>query len=415
MIWPALLLLPGLSYAVGAYQPASGWIDPQVGSLAQWEGRLLNAMDSSTGSRGATATLQQARPKGVGLLEDYMLGRHPRLLQDSPARARALIDRQYTRSLGALRGYMAEAVFVDRNPGWNLVKSGTASQHDVTRFRPGERTPFNGQIKYHHSGNPRLYAADMVKDFRAHRFFIPDDHVEPTKAYLRQKAEHYALQGDQVNAKRVWRDYGRTRGIRATSIEIRSLTDDAGRYVAAEQRALSSGGKIRGVKLGAPARSLASAGPYASNVRAALRQQTYRVPHGRYVAAGSASRVNIVIGGVAAVAMTVFLLNEHGGRNALTKPAFYMDAVGAAAALGVGYYATGLVTGMASGTGPWAPVIGFVAGAAAGTAAFVGGRKLAHVLIEIFAPEVLHKWELEKVAVARFVLKGKTQNLQTLE
>jgi hypothetical protein len=121
-----------------------------------------------------------------------------------------------------------------------------------------------------------------------------------------------------------------------------------------------------------------------------------------------------MVGGVSAVALTVVLLHEHGWRHAFSRPEFYIDAVGTAAALGIGYYAGGITTNVASGAGPWAPVIGVVVGAVAGTAAYIGGREIAHFMILLFAPEVLRTWELEKISVARHVIAGKINRLETL-
>lgn len=107
---------------------------------------------------------------------------------------------------------MAEAIFIDRNPEWLYVKKPNAPQHDVYRTILGQSRVY-GQIKYHDDLDPSQYARDMIDDNRSKRFFIPDDHVEPTKAYLESK-------------KRM-KDYARVRPIGATSAEIRTATTQA--------------------------------------------------------------------------------------------------------------------------------------------------------------------------------------------
>src|SRR2546425_5503439 len=116
----------------------------------------------------------------VELLTDALLRKRP-MLENNAAKARAAIldiyQRQYRHPgrfahlpFAHLRGYMAEAVFVQQHPEWAYVKNPNASQYDVYRWVPGRRTPFTGQIKYHDSGDPARYARDMVKDHLANKF-----------------------------------------------------------------------------------------------------------------------------------------------------------------------------------------------------------------------------------------------------
>ena len=145
------------------YQPLGTWVDLGARAYSQWSARVYAASERfSPISPGQVRTpLPGLRPRSVELLEGYFLRAHPKLLNDNPERARQLILRRYNNGLGPLRGYMAEAMFVDLNPEWNLVRSGTAPQHDVTRQVAGHRAPFNGQIKYHDSGNAAIYVGDQ--------------------------------------------------------------------------------------------------------------------------------------------------------------------------------------------------------------------------------------------------------------
>jgi hypothetical protein len=168
LLWCFAVLIATTEVALGqsvAYEPLGTWVDPQTGALARWNARVLQASVRPGVSPTSDTRPQFAgRPKSVELLENYFLQKHPKLLQSSPERARQLILRRYSNRPGPLRGYMAEAMFMDRNPEWNLVRGNNAPQHDVTRRIPGRRAPFNGQIKYHDSGTSALYARDMVKE-----------------------------------------------------------------------------------------------------------------------------------------------------------------------------------------------------------------------------------------------------------
>ena len=104
--------------------------------------------------------------KNSEVLLDALLRKHPKLLHNSPELAKQLLLRRYANNLPQLRGVMAEALCVDRNPELLYVKNPNAPQHDVYQWVNGRRTPFNGQVKFHSSGDPAVYARDMGKDYR---------------------------------------------------------------------------------------------------------------------------------------------------------------------------------------------------------------------------------------------------------
>jgi hypothetical protein len=90
---------------------------------------------------------------------------------------------------------MAEAYFADRNPDENYVRRANAPQHDFTRLLAnGQRR--NTQVKFHTSGTPSQYVADMRADWRAHKFAVPDDHVDALKTYLTNKYTRLRADGN---------------------------------------------------------------------------------------------------------------------------------------------------------------------------------------------------------------------------
>ncbi|MGE5266908.1 MAG: hypothetical protein ACM3L9_06030 [Deltaproteobacteria bacterium] len=403
------------------YSPLHSWVAPE----AQWSASLQAASERLpvSAERGPQPQLAGLRPKSVELLEDALLRKHPKLLQDSPERARELILRRYRSAEGPLRGYMAEAMFMDRNTEWNYVDKPNATQHDVTRWIDGRSTPFNGQIKYHDDGKAASYARDMIDDYRAHRFFIPDDHVESTKAYIREHAERAQGRGNRAEAQRLWRDYSRVRPIGATSSEIRSATTEAARYVARERYAVyTSFGAASALAL-APWLIDMSNGDLTANRltyeaarTASLLGVWYGTERGlagiRNGALRGTTKGTAIIGGALVLTELGWLVHEHGWRKAFYRPEFYQQAVGGVSATGLAFAAGLKATELSAGTGIWAPVIGGGAAIVAGTVGYVGGESLTREVIEFVNPEMLRRAERQMVGTARDDLARKIANTQ---
>jgi hypothetical protein len=100
-------------------------------------------------------------------------------------RARSVLDD--ARPRGAAIGNLAEQQFLRDNPNWRLVSNPIAPQNDVYRWVNGQLE--GGQIKTHHPGRTGQYARDMLKDNRAERFFIPDDHVDAVRRDIERHIE----------------------------------------------------------------------------------------------------------------------------------------------------------------------------------------------------------------------------------
>jgi len=226
----ALGIVPTAVGQTTTYRPLGSWADPASQAYSRWDRELQGSLARANPVRSqARPQLAGLRPKNVELLEDGLFRKHPKLLKNDPFMARQMILRRVQRGgTPQLRGYMAEATFLERHPEWGYVGKPNATQNDVYRlvWKNGRIVPETGQIKYHDSGNPSQYARDMVKDHRAHRFLIPNDHVEATRAYLKSAGR--------------WRDANRVQPIGATSGRIRSDVTKTAHYVARERYATYS-------------------------------------------------------------------------------------------------------------------------------------------------------------------------------
>lgn len=331
-------------------------------------------------------------PRNVELLEDALLRKHPKLLGGSRRAARAMILRRYTKARGPLRGYMAEAIFVDRHPQWGYVRATNAPQNDVYRWVPGRPAPFNGQIKYHVSGRASLYARDMIRDYRAQRFFIPDDHVEPTKELLLRAARRAEARNDLAGAQRFYRDYARVRPIEATSREIRAATRGAAVFAATEgYRGYVSLGTVLGVALlpsliGREVSRREMAYALAQSMGVAVTE----IGTARLLARSKPGRFtrglggNVVVASMFTVANTAFIANQYGVQRALRTPEVYVDA-GAGLAGWAGSAAAGrAATYFFVGIGPAAPVVVLLSS--------VGGGYFVYSAFQAMRDEILVWW-----------------------
>lgn len=403
----AMLGMVALGSAVGAssalaqpsrYVALGTWESPTV----RWGNRLAEALELRR------ATVDPARPPGRSLqpralqiLEDALLRKYPRLLRGSRIRARELVLRRYQRNPAQLRGIQAEALFLDRNPDWRYVSKPNASQHDVYLLRRG-LPPRNGQVKVHASGDPSLYARDMIADHRAHRFFVPDDHVEALREHLRQAGR--------------FRDAARVSGTGFTYAELEAKCADAVRAAAREKYAgYISLGMTLGLSVGGVVWD-------AFHGRLDTNQAGYHLLRsGSLVAVGVGAdqglrfvyggvlrgtlRGNVIVAVATSVGEIGWLLYEHGWRRAFYEPSFYEAAVGGVSAAGLGLLVGTWVTGLAAETGWWAPVIGGGAGLVAGTAGYIGGRTATRWTLEVVAPEMMRKQERLWVATVRQVIE----------
>ena len=317
---------------------------------------------------------------------------------------------------------MAEAMFLDRNPEWGYVGKPNAPQHDVYRWMAGRKTPMTGQVKFHANGNPDTYARDMVKDYRSERFFIPDDHVGPTRAYLLQRAERLTAAGDKLGAEQAYRNRNRIEPMGAKSGDVISNTDNAPRAYSQEKYATY-------VSLGA---SLALVlGPTiwdwaTGNLPA--NQAMYRTTRAlsllgvgvgtdallawKQVALRGTVRGNVIVGTALTITEVTWLLYEYGGQRAFHQPQFYESIGGSVTGIAFGMIGAGAAAAWVPGPG-W--VVGgsaITAGAVLGTVGYIGGRSATHTILEIFAPQMIHQREREQLA---FVKSGIERTIAKLQ
>lgn len=184
----------------------------------------------------ATPTADGRRPVLLGVN-----GRNLELLQDGIARkwnkkvpngslsvARAEVAKITPFRLPAIRGYMAEAIYLDKHPDWKYVGKTNATQHDVWAKMPnGGRGLQTGQVKFHMSGDSAMYTRDMLKDYRSGSFFVPDDHAVQLRTHLKSEADRLRVAGDNAGADVRYRDMNRVKGLGATSTQVDNATRQA--------------------------------------------------------------------------------------------------------------------------------------------------------------------------------------------
>lgn len=421
-----------------SYRPLSTWQSP----VAAWESRRI-ALDLSARQQSPRPVLPGLRPASVELLQDALLRKHPTLLRNDPKMARQAIldkftgkgsERSQINGRNQLNGAMAEALFLQKNAEWNYVRKPNAPQHDVYRSEAGGRPPLNGQIKFHISGRPDLYANDMVKDHRAHRFFVPDDHVQPLRDHWLQKYERAMAQGNAVGAKEAARNAGRVQGAGYRSAEVTSSTKQASQFAASERYSAYTS-LAAGVAI-----SLGQIGWDYAHGTLSRDQAAYRTTKalsliGTGVAADASLRLirdgafrgtlkgNLVVGAVVLLAETSWNVYEHGGMAALRHPDFYEQLGGSVSALGIGgvaaYYSGVAATAAASELGPAAPVVGAATGLAVGTVvgtvAYVGGKSASGWLARSIWPELYQQYEQQQISAVKERIARRIDSAQRLK
>jgi hypothetical protein len=400
------------------YSPYANWHP----AISHWESHRVS-LDAASKKQAGRPSLPGLRPVSVELLQDALIRKHPKLLRNDQSMARRLISRRYFAGVNGrnqLHGAMAEALFLKNNPDWAYVSKPNAPQHDVYRRMTGNRPPLNGQIKFHMSGNPGTYARDMLNDYRAHRFLIPNDHVQPVREYWLRKYELANQRGDAVGAKQAARNAGRVQPMGVTKQEIVTNTKLASEHTAAEIRSVY-------VSLAAGiALSLGQVGwDYAhgtiSKDQAAYRATKSLILIGTGVATNSSLvwirngamrgtlKGNLIVGAVVFLVDTSWSVVEHGGMAAFQHPGFYEEIGGSVSGLAIGgvagFYSGVAATAAASELGPAAPVVGGVTGLVVGTGvgivAYIGGRSAASWLVRSFWPELYQQFQKQQITATK--------------
>ncbi len=430
------LLLCRASGQATVYTPLSSWADTAGDSLALWERMRIDLLDGPVAS--------ERRPVLPGVN-----GRNLELLQDSIARryqhvtggkrlteARKLVaDSSSAERIPKWRGYMAEAVFLDKNEGWAYVAKPNASQHDVyaktASGSPGIQT---GQVKFHMDGNAKTYIADMRADYRSKYFFIPDDHVEGVRSQLKAEADVLRAAGRTDEAAARYRDMNRVKGIGASSKEIDGATRSAikeARFVRVAPymllgvaTVLTVGptawewyqGEISGEKAAYQLTkngSVILAGVAADQALAHFKDGLYR----------GSLKGNVIVASVVLLVDTSWRVYEHGGVSTASQdPEFWIEFSGSlsATALGLAGGTYGVIGGAAlfSESGPGAIVGGIVGGivvgGVCGTVGYFGGSESTRWAINHFCPEVFHKQEAAFAQNVAQEIQGRIRTAQRM-
>lgn len=403
------------------YDPAARWHSSLIGRLAE---------ASKGAERSPVIAYPGMLPGSVSQLSAMVMEKHPRSVPSS-VRARELIRRLSTHpnGLNVLNGYNAEVAFEQRNSaaGWRLVGKSNASQHDFYRPRPGGGPPTNAQVKFHEYGGryPSLYAQDMIRDYRADKFAVPDDHVEPLKDHLRRTYETLSTRGRSIEAKAAARNLGRVMGIGESSKNILMRRQIAVRFCASERTATYvSFGAAMTLALGPTLLGLAdgSLTPHNASYRAVRSLSLIGVGLGTEAVLASAGkgllrgsvRGNLVVGSAVMCAETAWLLHEYGMRQALSNPEFYQSIGGSVAGLATGILAYGAVSSLLPGVGWVGTGVALLSSAAIGTVGYIGGKAATQVILETLDPTSLQARQFERLSEVRQTLDLRTAELQRL-
>ena len=293
--------------------------------------------------------LPGARPIELELLEDALRRKYSRRVGDDRGAAQRSIIRNSMRDpvkRSHIRGIMAEARFLQRNPKWGYVRKPNATQNDVYTWRQGRF--IGAQIKTHWDGNPSKYAADMLDDHKAEWFVVPDDHVEALKENWRERVASFEANGRSDDAMKARRQLNRIRPLGETMPSLTQSHSRAERYALREQHAgyVTSGatiGMLIGQDLwnywqtGSMTDEIASKVMHAyadmatvQMVNKSLEMRSSRIPSvspsgsqltGRELVRGGA-RANIFTGVAVLASDTAVTIYDYGGERAFSNPLF---------------------------------------------------------------------------------------------
>lgn len=402
-----------------SYVPLTEWQAPGQLPVEAWKVENVPEVQSRRINPAAQPKLAGQWPKDVELLQDALLRKHGKLLGGSHSKARQVILDKYassSQSAARLRGIFAEAVYLERHPNEGYVGKPNAAHNDVYSWVEGERMPQGGQIKTAKTFSGAGYVAKMKQDYLARRFIVPDDHVELLKNYLLEQEHKFQAAGDIKLAEQARRQFAKVKPLGATTVELESrLHSVFRRVVAAKSAPYVSLGVAAGVGLAPMLWNYGNGDITAGRAMYQTTRITALMGTGFGTNAALASfkggalrgtaKGNLITGAAIFAAEAGFLVYENGGTRAFQEARFWEELGGSAAAVAVGIPVGIWATGAwAAGTGPAAPaapVVGFLAGSAAGAVAYLGGKSITRPLLDQFAPEIARKAEREAVAEIR--------------
>jgi hypothetical protein len=392
-----------LSAALSSNGHCESYIPLGQAGEAQYRGKVIPARVEHR------PALPGIRPVEVELLEDALRRKMPNKVGDSRQKAHQKIlsiDLRDPVKSGQLKGLMAEALFLEKNPNWGYVTKPTAPQVDVYLRREGMR-PLGAQIKVHASGNPATYARDMVKDRDANLFLVPDDHVAALRKHLQAQIESYDRTGNTAGAAEARRQYSRVRGLGFTyrynddgfARAHRSMTRE---HYAGYVSLGTAFGLARGImvfnladqeSLSDTPRELARGASVIAAERLATHLMTRNAlriastpaaqPGGLVINPVKGTvKGNAIVGATILLVDSSFAIHDGGGIQALHNVNFYSDITASTIS-----FAAAMSAGSVAAEATSNPILGFAVGALVGSGVYIGVKKPAHQLITLLFEE----------------------------
>ena len=417
------------------YLPFGAWQRLNIAKSTRLSQALQASFNPANEANSRRPVLPGLRSTDVELLVDSLLRKFPRKLSGSRLKARQVIQRRNLAGPGGqgqLRGYLAEAVFLEKNPEWQYVQKANAPQHDVYKLTLDGKPPINGQVKTYKDYSASKYAAAMRRDHLAHQFIVPDDHVTPIKDYWRAEAERLERTGNTAGVKEAWRNYGRVRGLGVTTSELDTMMQKAARSLLRERVAgYVSLGAAAAVGIVPPAwewsqgrltnDQFVTQVARSSSILGGAVGADYLLSRFADGALRGTVRGTIIVGTIIVAIDTGWQIYEYGGTRAFNEAEFWVGLGGSVTAttlgLAVGIPVGASVTAAAAGTGPSAPVIGavagFVSGGLAGAIGYFGGSSATRWTLGLVAPEMLRKPEQQALSMVRDKLDSKLRIVQS--
>ena len=374
------------------------------------------------------------RPVEIELLQDALGRKYHRRIGGSIEKAHESIIRNSLRDprkRAHIKGIMAEALYLERNPRWEYVPKSNAPQVDVFQRVPGQR-PIGAQIKTHISPDPTVYARDMLRDNKANFFLVPDDHVDGVRSLWTKRMRDASARGAAAEAQAARRQLDRIGGLGFTTKELDERFTRANRYALRERNAnyVSLGvalaiaigpGLWEWWRTGGIKERTTQQAARAFSILAVERATMWSLARVGTGSLRGTMRGNLITVTAILATDSLWTIYEHGGARAFRSADFYNRLGG-----GIGGAALGMTVGSfvtvnatlwtAPVLGGWAPfvggVLGLASGAAAGAAGYAGGDFAARRILAAVNPDFLYAAEDESIASARAAISSRLQSLQ---
>jgi len=292
------------------------------------------------------------------------------------------------------RGHFAELFYAADDAHVGFVSKRNAPQNDLYLMRKGQ-PPLGIQIKsLGKTATPNDYAREMIKDYRARYFVVPNEQVDGLRAHWLAKAEALQREEQWRLAAEAKRQAYRVEPLGKSTAELESMMQRGAKVLIRERLAkhaafgavlaltlapgaseLFQGGKLQSASAYEIARTggLFGAAWGSEKILAKIRDGGWR----------GTWRGNAFTGCALIAAETGFSLWESGFAGAFADQRFYErlggSVAGVSLSLAVGTYVGAQATIWATPTGWFAPLIGgaaaIVSGAAAGIAGQIGGEE----------------------------------------